>query len=97
MGFFNQELAKACQKVEMIVAGIATTIKDYTLEKSANGKGGEKITIITGYRCGDIPIKNAGSRTALYQQYTLMRANGESNPNPAKAFLRDLKSGSYQN
>ena len=39
LGFFNQELSKHCKKVEMVVAGIATTIKDNTPPKSSNGKG----------------------------------------------------------
>jgi precorrin-2 C(20)-methyltransferase len=39
LGFFNQELSKHCQRVDMMVAGIATTIKDHTLEKSEDGKG----------------------------------------------------------
>ena len=55
------------------------------------GKGGEKITIITGYRCGQTPIKSLGSRTAGYQQYSIMRTNGEKKPNPALAFFRDLE------
>jgi precorrin-2 C(20)-methyltransferase len=39
LGFFNQELSKHCQRVDMMIAGITTTIKDHTLKKSDDGKG----------------------------------------------------------
>ncbi|MCK9192238.1 MAG: precorrin-2 C(20)-methyltransferase [Sphaerochaetaceae bacterium] len=39
LGFFNQELSKHCQRVEMVVAGITTTIKNNVLERSPDGKG----------------------------------------------------------
>lgn len=39
LGFFNQELSKHCQRVDMVVAGITTTIKKNILERSLDGKG----------------------------------------------------------
>lgn len=39
LGFFNQELSKHCQRVEMVVAGITTTIKNNVLERRPDGKG----------------------------------------------------------
>ena len=54
------------------------------------GKNGNYLTIITGYRCSKLAIKNAGPKTALFQQYSIMREKGEKNPSPATAFFRDL-------
>ena len=54
------------------------------------GKNDRRVNIITGYRCGPHRIKNMGSTTAFFQQYTIMRENGDYNPSPAKQFLDDL-------
>ena len=55
-----------------------------------NGKNGQRLTIITGYRCGIVQIKNVGSFTAIFQQYSIMREKGEKKSSPAAAFFRDL-------
>ena len=41
-----------------------------------NGKNGQRLTIITGYRCGNVQIQNVGFFTAIFQQYSIMREKG---------------------
>ena len=61
---------------------VTTTIK---------GKNDKKLTIFTCYKCPDMNLKHAGYTTVYMQQYTLLREQGEKNPNPGREFYKDLK------
>jgi exonuclease III len=54
------------------------------------GKAGKQFTVITCYQACVTTTK--GTNTAYTQQLALLRLQGESHPNPRKAFCRDLKS-----
>jgi hypothetical protein len=55
------------------------------------GKGGRKLTIITAYQVVKDSITKCGPKTTYMQQYSVLRNAGQSNPNPRKQFMTDLK------
>jgi hypothetical protein len=54
------------------------------------GKGNRNVTIITAYQVCDKTTIQRGRYTAAAQQESILRQNGETNPNPRKHFRLDL-------
>jgi hypothetical protein len=54
------------------------------------GSKGRSLTIITGYRVCKSSITATGPSTAYRQQWAILNAAGDQNPDPHKQFLTDL-------
>ena len=63
-----------------------------TMGNSDSGRQArKKMAIITAYRVVQEKVDNAGVKTSVAQQYAMLREMGETNPNPRKQFMTDLK------
>ena len=55
-----------------------------------SGKNDRNLTIYNCYRCNDMSLKHCGTSTAYLQQYSMLRQQGMTHPNPIKEFYKDL-------
>lgn len=55
-----------------------------------NGKNGRKVLVVVAYQACNNNICRAGTRQAWTQQWRLLRARDDKDPDPRKAFITDL-------
>ena len=55
------------------------------------GRKGKKVLIVTAYRPCSMKVEKSGAKTAIAQQYAMLREQGYKNPDPRNQFIIDLR------